>query len=70
MVGYETRNPLGCHSLGKRVGEEFMKVLCLPFTEIQEEKSVELCNLVDEKPTSTSTPESKEPEDDSWREKG
>ena len=71
VVGYATRNPLGCHSLGKRVGEEFMKVLCLPFTEIQEEKSAELCNLVDEneKPTSTSNPESKEPEDDSWREK-
>ena len=71
VIGYATRDPLGCHSLGKRVGEEFMKVLCLPFTEIQEEKSAEPCNLVDEneKPTSTSTPESKEPEDDSWREK-
>ena len=47
VVGYVTRNPLGCHSLGN-VGEEFMAVLCLPFTEIQNEDSAESVNLVEE----------------------
>ena len=57
VVGYATRNPLGCHSLGKRVGEEFMKVLCLPFTEIQEEDSAEFVNLVDEDGKTSLKPE-------------
>ena len=37
-----------CHSLVKCVGDEFIKVLCLPFTEIQEEDSAESVNLVEE----------------------
>ena len=70
--GYATRNPLDCHSLGKLVGHEFMKVLSLSFTEIQDEDSAESVNLVEEDGKNSLKPEEeKEPkplEPDSWRE--
>ena len=50
-----------------------MKVLCLPFTEIQDEDSAEFVNLVEEdcktllKPEEEREPEPPDP--DSWREK-